>query len=911
MSRTVNLVLRVDSEGYEVARKRMQAVRDEGPQVEQAMDRLAKRSVKASATQADAAEKAAKRAAEAAEKQYERDFAALVKKEEREAALAAKAADRKKAADDKAAEAAKRRYEADFAALVKKEAREKEAADRKAQIAARAAQRENELWNDQIQKAKARYDREVEAAERAAKRKADLAERSAQRESEAWNNAIQRAKARAEREGWGKDGVLPIRPSLQRIEAKINQPAGGLAAIGGTELASAAAGLVGFAAAAAAVRKVIGETAEYDGLIARLTGVAGSTEAARAQFDKLEELSDATIYSENEVTEAFLRLDQAGIKPTEKTLKAFANIASATGSSMQDLADVSMQAALGNFRGLLQLGIKAEADGEKLKLTFKGITTTVTNSSEEIVKYLTSIGENDFAGAAARQLDTMGGSVKKLEDAWGDLFREIGRNAIGEFIATGMRTAADAINGVSSAVEALFFTMSKRPKFTGMSAGLSEWVKGATGYSPDGTTDAEKEQESKIREILAGIEKGSISQADKDLQDYLDKRATLLDALAGGYSFSGAALDDLDRQYAAKVNSGKAGGAGKDREYVLRSADQDAELQYMEMLKKQEDEAKKSAEREYQAVKDSLTREEDKTEASYKKRAEILQRYTTVEAAQYLLENESLWDKHNAELAEKERKAEAEKAKLRAGLMPGSTNPFDQLRSEEEEKLQIIEDARLTDLEHTREYEAAKFAVIAEYARKNQELGLQVTQQSAQNAAAMFGSLAEAAKNWGGEQSGIYKAMFATQKAFAIASATTSMAVGIGKAMELGWPAGIPAAIQAASEGARVMAMISSSNYSGAYDAGGYIPAGSVGLVGERRMELIDRPTMVRGPARVIGGAETERIMGGNGRPQINITVLNAPEGRANAYRASSAREQVVVSDTRRARGAMQRVLGG
>lgn len=909
MSRTVNLVLRVDSEGYELAQKRMEKMRAEGPALEQAMKRVADTSASASGKSADAAEKAAKRKAEAdekaakrsadaAEKQYEREFAALVKKEEREAASAAKAADRKKDAADKAANAAKAAYEREFAALVKKEARDKDAAEktakRKIDAANKSAQRESELWNDQIQKAKARYEREAEAAEKAAKRKAEISQRAAKREDEIWNNQIQRAKARAEREGWGKDGVLPIRPSLQRIEAKINEPSGGmLAGIGGGQLAAAAGGFLTLASAKAALDKVIDETKQYDSLIARLSGVAGSTEKAREQFDRLEEISDRTIFSENEIAEAFIRMDQMGLKPTERSMKAFANIASATGSSMEDLAEASLQASLGTFRSLRAFGVKAQQEGDNIKLTFRGVTTTVANSTEAITNYLVKLGEVQFAGAAERQLNTMGGAVKQLSDAWGDLFREVGRGPVGDWIKSGMQAATSAVNSLSKALsDPTFVDGLKNAATFGAAGSIGKafgrfFPKQSMITDADMPVDVEKPGGMSVAPSVLETHKKEIDELTKHfrtrrqvLEDAYRDQVALIDKIA---KVDPARAEAMHKSAILELETGIKGLAPKGTKSGERKdADLEAETFFAKYTAQLRDErAKEQAkrdedrEREYQSVKDSLTREEDKTEASYKKRAEILQRYTTVEAAQYLLENESLWDKHNAELAEKERKAEAEKAKLRAGLMPGSTNPFDQLRNEEAERLQVIEDARLTDLEHAREYEAAKFAVQAEYSRKADELAAQHVLQSTQNAEALFGSLGAAARNWGGEQSASYRAMYAAQKAFAVASVTTSMAVGMGKAMDLGWPAGIPAGIAVAAEGAKILAIISGSNYSGAYDAGGNIPAGKVGLVGERRLEMIDRPTMVRGPARVVGGAETASMMGGGGSSGGGVAVFN------------------------------------
>jgi hypothetical protein len=165
--------------------------------------------------------------------------------------------------------------------------------------------------------------------------------------------------------------------------------------------------------------------------------------------------------------------------------------------------------------------------------------------------------------------------------------------------------------------------------------------------------------------------------------------------------------------------------------------------------------------------------------------------------------------------------------------------------------------------------------------RKIAEMNMALAQESVDNAGLIFGSLAEASKRSGAEQSGVYKTMFAAQKAFAVASAGVSMAVGMGKAMELGWPAGIPAGLAAAAEGAKIIAMISAANYSGAHDLGGRIPAGSIGLVGERGPEL------VRGPADVTSRADTAKMMGG-GSPNITVNASFDPHEAVNRYLSST-----------------------
>ncbi|WP_028471286.1 hypothetical protein [Neptunomonas japonica] len=60
-------------------------------------------------------------------------------------------------------------------------------------------------------------------------------------------------------------------------------------------------------------------------------------------------------------------------------------------------------------------------------------------------------------------------------------------------------------------------------------------------------------------------------------------------------------------------------------------------------------------------------------------------------------------------------------------------------------------------------------------------------------ASSMFGSMADLAKTFGGEQTGAYKALFAVSKAFSIAESIMAIQTGVAKAAALGWPAGIPA----------------------------------------------------------------------------------------------------------------------
>lgn len=148
-----------------------------------------------------------------------------------------------------------------------------------------------------------------------------------------------------------------------------------------------------------------------------------------------------------------------------------------------------------------------------------------------------------------------------------------------------------------------------------------------------------------------------------------------------------------------------------------------------------------------------------------------------------------------------------------------------------------------------------------------------------------FGSVAQGFE----KNSGIYKGLFALQKGFAVASSMISMYQGAMNAMAAPYPANLLAWAQVIGQGLQIIGQLKSVNYTGAYDKGGYIPSGAVGLVGEIGPELI------RGPATVTGRKETEDLMKNNGN---NVTVnLIEDASRAGQVQQRTDNDQQMIID--------------
>lgn len=148
-----------------------------------------------------------------------------------------------------------------------------------------------------------------------------------------------------------------------------------------------------------------------------------------------------------------------------------------------------------------------------------------------------------------------------------------------------------------------------------------------------------------------------------------------------------------------------------------------------------------------------------------------------------------------------------------------------------------------------------------------------------------FGSVAQGFE----KNSSIYKGLFALQKGFAVASSMISMYQGAMNAMAAPYPANLIAWAQVIGQGLQIISQLKSVNYSGAYDKGGYIPSGAVGLVGEIGPEL------VRGPATVTGRKDTEDLMKNNGNNvTVNLIEDSSRAGQVNQRNSETDNQMII-----------------
>lgn len=136
-----------------------------------------------------------------------------------------------------------------------------------------------------------------------------------------------------------------------------------------------------------------------------------------------------------------------------------------------------------------------------------------------------------------------------------------------------------------------------------------------------------------------------------------------------------------------------------------------------------------------------------------------------------------------------------------------------------------------------------------------------------------FGELAGVISDGAGEQNAAYRALFAVQKGFVLASAALSLQKALAEANALPFPANLPAYAQAMSAGTQILSAIRGIAFGGGRYNGGAVDSGKFYRVGEsNKPELFQsggRQYMIPGEG---GRIIPNRDIGGGGGITLNVT---------------------------------------
>lgn len=249
------------------------------------------------------------------------------------------------------------------------------------------------------------------------------------------------------------------------------------------------------------------------------------------------------------------------------------------------------------------------------------------------------------------------------------------------------------------------------------------------------------------------------------------------------------------------------------------------------------------------------------------------------------------WEKEKAlkVAQEEERKRGQEMAQ---DIITGA-DPIAKLQQELNEKSELLLQAYMRDKANEELYAQARVTLEQQTAEKirqirEQQIASQAAQQSAQMQAygQLFDGIAGLTATFAGKQSGIYKAMFAASKAFAIADAIVKIQQGIAGAASLKFPANIAAMGSVIAATGSIVSTIRGTNYGGGRQYGGPVDAGTMYRVGEG-----NRPEMFVGDS-----GRSYMIPGERGKVVSNSDML-AGRGQSGAAAAVNVKFEVEINN--------------
>ena len=218
--------------------------------------------------------------------------------------------------------------------------------------------------------------------------------------------------------------------------------------------------------------RLVGSTIDtirtFEDLEATLTAITGSAETAAQSFNLIRKFTSQTTFQLEGVSQAFISLLQAGVAPTEDALKDFGNLAAAFGKDISQVAQATFRAVTGEMEMLKQFNVVARLEGEKIKVTFDGVTEEIDRNGSSIAEFLRKIGREKFGTALEARANTLSGAISNVSDGIAEFAVKIGESGLKDTLITlarEMRVVLDnsqpLAEAVGKALGTAFFILGK------------------------------------------------------------------------------------------------------------------------------------------------------------------------------------------------------------------------------------------------------------------------------------------------------------------------------------------------------------------------------------------------------------------------------------------------------------------
>lgn len=722
----------------------------------------------------------------------------------------------------------------------------------------------------------------------------------------------------------------------------------------------------------------------FEDLSAKISGVTGDLQSAEKVFWELNGLEDETTISTQKLADSLLYLNKYGISVTSKDIKDLSALSLGLNKDLETVSSAIAKTTQGRYNELKNLGFAVQDEGNKLSVTFKGVTTEIGKDAESIKNYLSSIGESKFSDVLNNKLNTTEAALNRFKNAWGTLQTEIFRSdgTLGQLFQSILTMGTNMVNGLiqvfrlesvkktlDSAVKSIGESISKTFEFiTGesldfeqdwsqiwlkvinlvkekiaqfniLSAAFISTFKVIAGAFDDFLYKPIKALWNKLtketsewmdnfwgkfgktllrgnpiynayrtfkdwEEESADVEQQFVDQGSS-FADALEERELAMKGAADSYAETLREIADSEKEL---ENELKKNQAGKDKGFldkffgsVTGGSSAAAETvktmkSTLNKLKTEWDNFMKSLTSSY---RNNLS-ERQQLEIEYAEKNQELLKFKSVAAAEELANAKNLIDQeYFRRLSELEKNAQSEYYSI-------MNNETELLRIETQKRIDLITQMYNDQLLTAQQFAEAQSQLISDFYKQAGKMKkgkdtilsdesveqVNMLKDATQGLSDAFSDMATAA----GKGSKSFKALFAIQKGFAVASATMNAILAWSQALsdptQVSWIAKLAQYANAIATTANILSQLKSVEM---YDKGGFIKSGEFGIVGEVGPEL------VQGPAQVTSRKDTAELL--SKKNAITVNLIENSERAGTVEESGTDDENIInifVSNIRR-----------
>lgn len=201
----------------------------------------------------------------------------------------------------------------------------------------------------------------------------------------------------------------------------------------GTQTVAAILGLINPALGATAgilgslSEKAFNATSNWQGYTVALKSSLGTQQLANQNLSVLEELATRLPVGLNEATNAYSQLVNRGFRPLREELSNLSGFAASQNKTFDQFIQAILDAEEGQLDRLHEFGVKAGVEGNKVTITFNGITKTFEKGARDSVKAFADLAKELGSDKLnAEKMQTLAGRMSNLGDQTDKIARKFG-----------------------------------------------------------------------------------------------------------------------------------------------------------------------------------------------------------------------------------------------------------------------------------------------------------------------------------------------------------------------------------------------------------------------------------------------------------------------------------------------------